>query len=83
MHINGELSFSCETPHVTRDTIRNSFQDLASKAGSSKRIKDNRLTPQLCRRFWYDTYTAVLEGVEVIAAEQGSSDPQVVIIVSH
>jgi hypothetical protein len=35
-------------------------------------------SPQLCRQFWYDTYTVVLEGVKEIAAEQGSSDPQVV-----
>nr|WP_273742508.1 hypothetical protein [Natrinema soli] len=71
-----------ETPHVTRDTIRNWFQDLASKADLPERIEGERPSPQLCRRFWYDTYTAVLEGVlegvEEIAAEQGSSDPQVV-----
>ena len=71
-----------ETPHVTRDTIRNWFQALASKAGLPERIEGERPSPQLCRRFWYDTYTAVLEGVlegvEDIAAEQGSSDPQVV-----
>ncbi|WP_246084517.1 tyrosine-type recombinase/integrase [Salinadaptatus halalkaliphilus] len=62
-----------ETPHVTRDTIRNWFQDLASKAGLPERIEGERPSPQLCRRFWYDTYTAVLEGVlegvEDIAAE--------------
>ncbi|EJN56873.1 tyrosine-type recombinase/integrase [Halogranum rubrum] len=71
-----------ETPHVTRDTIRNWFQTLASEAGLPERIDGERPSPQLCRRFWYDTYTAVLEGVlegvEEIAAEQGSSDPQVV-----
>jgi hypothetical protein len=71
-----------ETPHVTRDTIRNRFQTLASKADLLDRIEGERPSPQLCRRFWYDTYTSVLEGVlegvEEIAAEQGSSDPQVV-----
>ena len=71
-----------ETPHVTRDTIRNRFQDLASEADIPERIEGERPSPQLCRRFWYDTYTAVLEGVlegvEEIAAEQGSSDPRVV-----
>ena len=70
------------TPHVTRDTIRNRFQNLASKADLPERIEGERPSPQLCRRFWYDTYTTVLEGVlegvEEIAAEQGSSDPQVV-----
>jgi integrase len=71
-----------ETPHVTRDTIRNRFQKLAADADLPERIEGERPSPQLCRRFWYDTYTAVLEGVlegvEEIAAEQGSSDPQVV-----
>ncbi|WP_254280789.1 tyrosine-type recombinase/integrase [Haloarcula marina] len=71
-----------ETPHVSRDTIRNWFQDLASKAGLPDRIEGERPSPQLCRRFWYDTYTAVLEGVlegvDEIAAEQGSNDPRVV-----
>jgi len=71
-----------KTPHVTRDTIRNWFQDLASKAGLPDRIEEERPSPQLCRRFWYNTYTAVLEGVlegvDEIAAEQGSSDPRVV-----
>jgi len=69
-------------PHVTRDTIRNWFQGLASEANLPDRIKGERPSPQLCRRFWYDTYTAVLEGVlegvEEIATEQGSSDPKVV-----
>jgi len=67
---------------VTRDTIRNWFQKLASEADLPDKIQGERPSPQLCRRFWYDTYTAVLEGVlegvEEIAAEQGSSDPQVV-----
>jgi site-specific recombinase XerD len=71
-----------ETPYVTRDTIRSWFQKLASKAGLPERIAGERPSPQLCRRFWYDTYTAVLEGVlegvDEIAAEQGSSDPRVV-----
>jgi len=64
-----------ETPHVTRDTIRNWFQNLASGADLPDRIEGERPSPQLCRRFWYDTYTAVLEGVlegvDEIAAEQG------------
>jgi len=70
------------TPHVTRDTIRNWFQKLASEAELPERIQGERPSPQLCRRFWYDAYTAVLEGVlegvEEIAAEQGSSDPKVI-----
>ncbi len=49
-----------ETPYVTRDTIRNWFQDLASKADLPERIGGERPSPQLCRRFWYDTYTQYL-----------------------
>ncbi len=67
-----------KTLYVTRDTIRNWFQSLASKAGLPERIGGERSSPQLCRRFWYGTYTAVLEVVDEIAAEQGSSDPRVV-----
>ncbi len=71
-----------ESPHVTRDTIRNWFQNLALNAGLPNRVEGERPSPQLCRRFWYDTYTAVLEGVlegiDEIAAEQGSNDPRVV-----
>ncbi|MFP9061684.1 tyrosine-type recombinase/integrase [Natrialbaceae archaeon A-chndr2] len=71
-----------ETPHVTRDTIRNWFQNLALNAGLPDQVEGQRPSPQLCRRFWYDTYTAVLEGVlegiDEIAAEQGSNDPRVV-----
>jgi site-specific recombinase XerD len=71
-----------ETPYVTRDTIRNWFQNLVLEAGLPERIEGERPSPQLCRRFWYDTYSAVLEGVlegvDEIAAEQGSSDPRVV-----
>lgn len=67
-----------EKPAITRDTIRNWFQKLTSEADLPDQINGERPSPQLCRRFWYDTYTAVLEGVEEIAAKQGSSDPQVV-----
>lgn len=71
-----------ETPHVTRDTVRNWFRALADDAGLPDEIGGERPSPQLCRRFWYDTYSAVLEGVldgvEEIAGEQGSDDPRVV-----
>lgn len=74
-----------ETPHVTRETIRNRFQCLTSKADLPGRIEGERPSPQLCRRFWYDTYTAVLEGmlegVEEIVVEQGSSDPEVIMVI--
>ena len=69
-------------PHVTRETIWSWFRELADRAGLPEEIDGERPSPQLCRRYWYDTYTsvleAVLEGVEDIAAEQGSDDPRVV-----
>ncbi|WP_132058726.1 tyrosine-type recombinase/integrase [Halorussus amylolyticus] len=69
-------------PHVTRERVWAWFRDLADRAGLPEEIDGERPSPQLCRRFWYDTYTsvleAVLEGLEDIAAEQGSDDPRVV-----
>ncbi|WP_276302370.1 tyrosine-type recombinase/integrase [Halorussus lipolyticus] len=71
-----------ETRHVARETIWSRFRDLAERAGLPEEIDGERPSPQLCRRYWYDTYTSVLEGVldelEDIAAEQGSDDPRVV-----
>ncbi|WP_137285810.1 tyrosine-type recombinase/integrase [Halorussus salinisoli] len=68
--------------HVTRNTIYNWFSDLADRAGLPDAVDGVSVSPKLCRRFWYDAYSSVLEGVlegvEDIAAEQGSSDPQVV-----
>lgn len=69
-------------PHVTRERIWAWFRDLADRANLPEEIDGERPSPQLCRRFWYDTYTsvleAVLEGLEDIAAEQGSDDPRVI-----
>ncbi|WP_276282313.1 tyrosine-type recombinase/integrase [Halorussus caseinilyticus] len=72
-----------ETPHATRETVWSWFRELAERAGLPEKIDGERPSPQLCRRYWYDTYTSVLEGVlegvEDIAAEQGSDDPRVVL----
>ena len=69
-------------PHVTRERIWAWFRDLADRADLPASIDGERPSPQLCRRFWYETYSAaldgVLEGMEEIAAEQGSQDPRVV-----
>jgi site-specific recombinase XerD len=69
-------------PHATRETIWSWFRTLAERAGLPEEIDGERPSPQLCRRYWYDSYTSVLEGVldelEDIAAEQGSDDPRVV-----
>lgn len=71
-----------EEPHVTRERVWSWFRDLAERGGLPEEIDGEQPSPQLCRRFWYDTYTsvlgAVLDGLEEIAAEQGSNDPQVV-----
>jgi len=70
-------------PHVARETVWSWFRELAERAGLPEEIDGERPSPQLCRRYWYDTYTsvleAVLEGLEDIAAEQGSDDPRVVL----
>jgi site-specific recombinase XerD len=72
-----------EDPHVTRESVWAWFRDLSERAGLPDEIDGERPSPQLCRRYWYDTYTsvleAVLEGLEDIAAEQGSDDPRVVL----
>jgi integrase len=69
-------------PHVTRERVWAWFRELADCADLPNEIDGEQPSPQHCRRFWYDTYSAVLEqvldGVEEIAAEQGSDDPQVV-----
>ncbi|WP_232820591.1 tyrosine-type recombinase/integrase [Halorussus litoreus] len=69
--------------HATRETIWSWFRELAERADLPAEIEGERPSPQLCRRYWYDTYTsaleAVLEGLEDIAAEQGSDDPRVVL----
>ncbi|MFC4451525.1 tyrosine-type recombinase/integrase [Halorussus aquaticus] len=71
------------TAHVTRETVWSWFRQLAERADLPEEIDGERPSPQLCRRFWYDTYTSVLEsvmeGLEDIAAEQGSDDPRVVL----
>ena len=69
-------------PHVTRGRVWAWFGDLAEAAGLPDDIDGERPSPQLCRRYWYDTYSdvlsAVLDGIGEVAAEQGSSDPRVV-----
>ena len=72
-----------DSDHVSRQTVWRRFQDLATDAGLPEEIDGERPSPQLCRRFWYDRYSETLEeviaGLDEIAAEQGSSDPEVVL----
>jgi len=82
---NGYLfpSERSDADHVSRQTIWRQFRDLADAAGLPEEIGGERPSPQLCRRFWYDRYSETLEdvvaGLEDVAAEQGSSDPEVVL----
>ncbi|MFC6954970.1 tyrosine-type recombinase/integrase [Halorubellus litoreus] len=82
---NGYLfpSTQADADHISRQTVWRRFRELADAAGLPERIDGERPSPQLCRRFWYDKYSETLEevisGLEDIAAEQGSSDPEVVL----
>lgn len=84
-HWNGYLfpSTASQTGHRSRQTILNWFNDLAERAGLPTEIDGEKPVPQMGRRFWYDAYSSaldiVLEGVDEIAAEQGSSSPDVVL----
>ena len=54
-----------------------------SGSGLPDKIGGEKPVPQMGRRFWYDAYSSaldiVLEGIDEIAAEQGSSSPDVVL----
>jgi integrase len=71
------------TGHVTGQTIRNWFGELAARAAIPAAIDGRPPTPQMARRFWYDAYTATLDAVlaevDEIAADQGSASPEVVL----
>ncbi|MCH7659091.1 MAG: site-specific integrase [Euryarchaeota archaeon] len=82
---NGYLfpSPASQTGHRSRQTILNWFNDLAERANLPTEIDGEKPVPQMGRRFWYDAYSSaldiVLEGIDEIAAEQGSSSPEVVL----
>ena len=82
---NGYLfpSTASQTGHRSRQTILNWFDDLAERSGLPDKIGGEKPVPQMGRRFWYDAYSSaldiVLEGIDEIAAEQGSSSPDVVL----
>lgn len=67
--------------HVTGETVHVRFQRLAERAGV--RVRGEVPTSKMGRRFWYTTYnqaiTNLRENLDVIAAEQGSSDSSVVL----
>jgi hypothetical protein len=72
-----------DSEHVSRQTVWRRLQELATDANLPAEIDGERPSPQLCRRFWYDRYSETLEeviaGLDDIAAEQGRSDPEVVL----
>jgi integrase len=71
------------TGHITGQTIRNWFGELAARAALPAAIDGRPPTPQMARRFWYDAYTATLDAVlaevDEIAADQGSASPEVIL----
>lgn len=81
---NGYLfpSSQSESGHVTRQTLLSWFDALAERAGLPPEIDGEKPVPQMGRRFWYTTYSnardAVVADLEDVAAEQGSSSPEVV-----
>lgn len=71
-----------KTGHVHRTTIADWFCGLAERASVPEEIDGQHRKPHMGRRWWYDRYTATLEDllqhVEEVAAEQGSTSAQVV-----
>ncbi|WP_114579634.1 tyrosine-type recombinase/integrase [Saliphagus sp. LR7] len=80
---NGYLfpSTAAEDGHIVGETVQARFQRLAERA--DVRVRGQTPTSKMGRRFWYTTYldsqTDLLENLDEIAADQGSSDPSVVL----
>jgi site-specific recombinase XerD len=66
--------------HVTGETINRRFKSIAAQADVS--VRGSLPTSKMGRRFWYSAYAdaveTVIERLQSIAHEQGSSDPMVV-----
>lgn len=67
--------------HIIGETVQRRFQKLAHRA--EVRVDGEVPTSKMGRRFWYTTYLKaqkqLLDSLNVIAGEQGSSDPSVVL----
>jgi len=67
--------------HVVGETIQARFQRVAERAGV--RVRGETPTSKMGRRFWYTAYAnaqkRLLENLDAIAADQGSSDASVVL----
>jgi integrase len=68
------------TGHITPQTVTNRFRKLAEATGVT--VEDETPTAKMGRRFWYTTYNEavkqMMEGLEGIAADQGSSSTEIV-----
>lgn len=68
---------------ISRWTVWNRFSQLADRASLPSEIAGASPAPKMGRRFWYDAYSSsldiVLESLDEIAAEQGSSSAEVVL----
>ena len=68
------------TGHITPQTVTNRFKRLAETAGVT--VEGTTPTAKMGRRFWYTTYNEavkqMMEGLEGIAADQGSSSTEIV-----
>jgi integrase len=68
------------TGHISPQTVTNWFKRLAGDAGVT--VEGERPTAKMGRRFWYTTYNEavkqMMEGLEGIAADQGSSSTEIV-----
>ena len=80
---NGYLfpSTASESGHIVPDTVGNRFRQLAERAGVT--VRGDTPTSKMGRRFWYTTYkdavNALVEQLDLIAEDQGSSDPEVIL----
>jgi integrase len=80
---NGYLfpSTASSSGHIVGETVQSRFQRLANRAGVT--VRGETPTSKMGRRFWYTTYMnaqkQLLENLDVIAGDQGSSDASVVL----
>lgn len=73
-------SRSSSSGHVSTSTVRRRFKRIAERAGVT--VDGDTPTPKMGRRFWYSAYLEavgeVAQGLEGVAADQGSSSVDVV-----
>ncbi|MDB2249765.1 tyrosine-type recombinase/integrase [Halorubrum ezzemoulense] len=66
--------------HLTGETLNRRFKSIAARA--DVRVRGELPTSKMGRRFWYSAYAdaveVVIERLQSVAHEQGSSDPMVV-----